>query len=117
MREKVRKFLSNNFINIPMFISLACIGIWDSMTALIIYAVIMHILLLLLVIALYYPIITKPPIVRFSIKRVLFMTICTFITIIILVMTKHWYILCVAMLTIFLGFVHLYDLTKGKFTK
>ena len=117
MKEKVKKFLSNNFLSIPIYISLACIGIWNSMLALIAYAVVMHILLLLLVIGLYYPIITKPPIAGFSIRKVLFMIIYTSITIAILVITEHWYVLCVSILTTFLGFVHLYDLTKNISTK
>lgn len=113
MKERVKNFLSNNSINIPVYISLACIGIWNSTIALVVYAVIMHILLLLFIIALYYPIITKQPITGFSAKRVLFMVTHISITIIILVVTKHWYILCISMLSAFLGFVHMYDLIKN----
>ena len=117
MKEKVGKFLSTNSLSIPIYTSLACIGVWDSITALIVYTVIMHILLLLFIIALYYPIIAKSPITGSLIRKIMFMTIYTSITIVILVITKHWYVLCVSMLTIFLGFVHLYDLTKGESTK
>ena len=113
MKEKVRKFLTTNFVNIPIYISLVCIAIWDSTLALIIYATIIHVSLLLLTLGLYYPDIIKP-ITKPWARRVLFMVIHTFITVTILVVTEHWYVLCIFSCCMFLAFVHMYDMTKIK---
>lgn len=112
MKEKVKKFLDAHFIAIPIYISLACIGIWNSIIALIIYAVIIHILLLLFIVGLYHPnVITLSS--SSPIKKALFMAIYTSVTIIILSITKHWYVLCASLSCTFLAFVHLYDEIKN----
>ena len=116
MKEKVKKFLSNNFISISMYISLACIAIWNSTLALVIYATIIHVSLLLLTLGLYYPDIIKP-ITKPRAKKILFRAIYTFIAVTILVITKHWYILCVYLCCVFLAFVYMYDWAENTSIK
>ena len=104
MKEKVRKFLSNNCILIPIYITLTYIGIWDSTIALVIYAVIIHLLLLSLIIGLW-----DLESVKLQSRNILHRILHTLVIVAILVITKHWYVLCVSLLYIFLMFVYVYD--------
>ena len=114
--KKIKNFLSNNCVTIPMFISLACIAIWNSTVALVIYTAIMHFLLLFLIIGLYRPdVVRNPPDTiknKSSIKRILSVAAHTFVVTIILVITEHWYTLCISLSCIFLVSVYLHDWAK-----
>lgn len=118
MREKVGKFLKDNMITMPMYISLLCIGIWDSITALIVYAIIIHVLLLFFFIGLYNSSFVKLATnTEITTKNLLFTVIRTIVIITILAITEHWYLLCISIFCMFLIFVHLYDMKKDLLTE
>lgn len=113
MRKKLKKFLNNHSLTIAVYTSLACIAIWDSIIALVIYSIIIHIVLLLLIMGLYQPdIVSKPPTIKLSAKKILLAIVRISTFTIILVMTKHWYILCASLSCVFLALIYLYNWIK-----
>lgn len=97
-----------------VYILLACIGIWDSTVALILYTIGLFVSLLLVCVGLYYFIIFKLPSNKPTIKQFLFLIMNTFIIIIVLSMTEHWYVLYMSLLYIFLICIHLYYCKKNS---
>lgn len=114
MRKKVGKFLKDNFVAIIVYTSLVCVGIWDSTIALVIYSTVIHICVLLLVICLYYPELIENKGNSGVLRKVSYRIAETIGIMAILVMTGHWYTLCVSVFCIFLSLVHLYDINTER---
>lgn len=104
MKKKVKKFLRNNYVVIPIYITLICVGVWDSILALVIYAIIVHTLLLGFIVGLWFL-----EDVNLPSKSTLRTVIQTLTIVVVLTITEHWYMLCVSLLYIFMAFVYIHD--------
>jgi hypothetical protein len=110
MKKAVGKFLENYSYKIILYSSLLSISLTDSVLALTIYSIVIHIMVLLFIIGLYKSNIEG--LSNLSTKSYLFKGIEAIIIIIILTTLKHWYTLCISCFYMFLLFVHMFDAKK-----
>ena len=111
MKKIVGKFLKNNNITIMMWISILFIGTTDSIIPLIIYSVIIHALTLILIYGLYVDGIVLFPerLYRHTFLLFLFRIIESLVLLTVLILSKHWYTLCISLFYVFLVFVYMFD--------
>lgn len=109
MRKAIGNFLSNNFITIMMWISILFIGTTDSIIPLIIYSTVIHALILILIYGLYVDGIVIFPERLYRHTFLLFRIIESLVLLTVLILSKHWYTLCISLFYIFLVFVYVFD--------